>query len=553
VPQAASLPRDDLVLGRYRPLRPLGSGGSGSVWLVRDEQLDRDVALKIVARAGKAAARAEREVEAATRLRHRRCLRALAFHRDDGHVYVAYEYVRGRTLRDALRSGGIDDGVAIEAAAQILDALGHAHGKGISHRDVKPANVMLEEGPATSTRLLDFGLARLDELDGLTATGDVPGTLAYIAPERLDGIESADAADVWAVGVILWEALAGFHPFQAPSPVETAKRIAAGAEPLARERPDLPRDLCAAVDRMLALDPHRRPSARRAAADLRAAGEERTRRPRPLTARETRRARAVHAALAGLTAGGSAALLPFFPRGWPFLLAAVAVVAALRSPRAGLAVALAVPVLPLGNLSRGLALAYAALALAWFLAFRRNASAGLLFAAGGILAPLGAVTLLPLAALSARGPIRHALTAAAGLLTGAAVCALTGRALPLTADPPGTSRTLAGLEGPLDAADGVLGALAAHPVLALAALMIALAAATAGHAVAAGAWGLAFWGSAYLGGVVLLPAAVGNPDVRTLAVTIGVWGAAAGLGAVRLARQRDGESPGSGTMPGPGV
>ena len=396
---AASLPREDLVLGRYRPLRPLGSGGSGSVWLVRDEEVGRDVALKIVARAGKAGSRAEREVEAATRLRHSRCLRALAFHRDDGHVYVAYEFVRGRTLREALSAGGIDDATAIEAGSQILDALGHAHGKGIAHRDVKPANIMLEDGPDTSTRLLDFGLALLDELDGLTATGDVPGTLAYIAPERLDGAESAGAADVWAVGVILWEALAGFHPFQATSPVDTAKRIAAGAGPLARERPDLPRDLCATVDRMLALDPRRRPSARRAAADPSFRRTERTQRPRPLTARQTLRPRAVHAGLAALTAGGSAALLPFFPRGWPFLLGAVAAVVALRSPVAGLAAALAVPVLPLGNLSLGLALAYGAVAAGWLLAFRREATAGLLFAAGGVLAPIGAVTLLPLVAL----------------------------------------------------------------------------------------------------------------------------------------------------------
>jgi hypothetical protein len=548
VSRAASLPRDDLVLGRYRPLRPLGSGGSGSVWLVRDEHLDRDVALKIVARAGKAGSRAEREVEAATRLRHRRCLRALAFHRDEGHVYVAYEYVQGRTLRDALRSGQLGDGTAIEASAQILDALAHAHGKGIAHRDVKPANVMLEDGPEPSTRLLDFGLARLDELDGLTATGDVPGTLAYIAPERLDGSESAGAADVWAVGVILWEALAGFHPFQAPSPVETAKRIGAGAGPLARERPDLPRDLCVTVDRMLALDPRRRPSARRAAADLRTAGEERVRRPPTSTARQNLRARALHAALAALTAGGSAALLPFFPRGWPFLLGAVAALAALRSPIAGLAVALAVPILPLGNLSLGLALAYGAMAVAWLFMFRRDASGGLLFATGGLLAPLGAVTLLPLVTLRGRGPLRRGLGAAGGVLAGAAVCALTGRALPLTEDPAGTSRALAGLEGPLDAAGAVHGAVMAHPPLGLAALVIGLAAAGATYAIAAGPWGLVIWGSAYLGAILLLPAAVGAPDVRAVLVTIGVWTAVGALALVRL-RQRDREASGSGTMP----
>ncbi|MBA2536875.1 MAG: serine/threonine protein kinase, partial [Actinobacteria bacterium] len=201
-----------LILERYRPLRPLGSGGSGSVWLVRDEQAGRDIALKVVRREGKAGSRAEREVEAATRLRHPRCLRALDLHRDEGHVYVAYEHVHGRTLREALRSGELGDAAAIEAAAQVLDALAHAHGKGVVHRDVKPSNVMLEEGDEVSVRLLDFGLAHVDDAETLTAVGDVPGTLAYVAPERLEGEPVSGAADVWAVGVILWEALAGWHP-----------------------------------------------------------------------------------------------------------------------------------------------------------------------------------------------------------------------------------------------------------------------------------------------------------------------------------------------------
>src|SRR5215212_881323 len=102
---ALALEHDGLILARYRPLKPLGAGGSGSVWLARDEQTGLDVALKIVAREGKAAARAEREAEAASRLRHERCLRSYGFGSDYGHVYIAYEYVSGRTLRDAMRSG----------------------------------------------------------------------------------------------------------------------------------------------------------------------------------------------------------------------------------------------------------------------------------------------------------------------------------------------------------------------------------------------------------------------------------------------------------------
>ena len=101
VPSTAfALPDRALVLDRYRPLRPIGRGGSGSVWLARDEQTGLDVALKIVPREGKRAARAAREMEAASRLRHERCVRAYDFGTDDGHAYIAYEYVRGRTLRE---------------------------------------------------------------------------------------------------------------------------------------------------------------------------------------------------------------------------------------------------------------------------------------------------------------------------------------------------------------------------------------------------------------------------------------------------------------------
>src|SRR6185437_5107802 len=113
----------ELILGRYRPLRPLGSGGMGHVWLARDEQNGLDVALKIVAREGKAAVRAEREARAAAALRHPRCQRIYALARDPGHIYIAYEYIPGHTMRQALAAGALDDGDAVEVAAQVLEAL----------------------------------------------------------------------------------------------------------------------------------------------------------------------------------------------------------------------------------------------------------------------------------------------------------------------------------------------------------------------------------------------------------------------------------------------
>ena len=231
---AHALPTHELVLDRYRAVRPLGSGGNGSVWLARDEVTGLDVALKIVPREGKAAARAEREALAARRLRHERCVRAYDIGQDSGHVYIAYEYVPGRTVREALRADAISDKDAVEIAAQVLDALAHAHRTGIVHRDVKPSNILLEHRDVISVRLLDFGLAQFDGADTLTAVGDVPGTLAYIAPERLAGDEAAPASDVWAVGVLLWEALAGRHPFWGMPLQEVARAIERGAPPLGR-------------------------------------------------------------------------------------------------------------------------------------------------------------------------------------------------------------------------------------------------------------------------------------------------------------------------------
>jgi eukaryotic-like serine/threonine-protein kinase len=530
-----ALHHDHLVLGRYRPLKPLGSGGSGSVWLVRDEQSARNVALKVVALEGKAGSRAEREVEAGTRLRHPRCLRALALARDDGHVYVTYPYVSGTTLREALRRGELDAPGAVEAAAQVLEALGHAHAKGIVHRDVKPANIMLEAAEGVSVRVLDFGLAQLSEAETLTAAGDVPGTLAYIAPERLDGKGATGAADVWSVGVILWEALAGRHPFWAASPLETARLIRAGAAPLASQRPDLPRELCAAVDRMLALEPQRRPRAEPVAGTLRSSLRPRAERSKAEAPRPGLLAvRAAHAGLAGIFTTAATLLLPFFPTGWPFLLGGLAVLAAAASPAAGLALALAAPLLPLGNTSLGLALAYGVLALGWYLLFHRDARSGLLFCLGPLLVPLGAVGLAPALVAQASGTARRAALAGMAVLAAVGVTTLMGWPLPLTGGGAQEALALGGTANPLRATGSVVAFLSAHSALALEALVFAAAAATTGLARTRGLWGIALWGSAFLAAALLAP----RGAVGTLPLALGIWGAALLLAVPLLRRPR---------------
>ncbi len=520
---ALAFAHSELVAGRYRPLRPLGSGGSGSVWLARDERNGLDVSLKIIPREGKAATRAEREALAAARLRHERCLRAYGLERDSRNVYIAYEYVPGQTLRQALRAGELDDAAAVEAAAQVLEALAHAHARGIVHRDVKPSNVLIAESEELSIRLLDFGLAQLAEEETLTATGDVPGTLAYVPPERLKGETGGPPADVWAVGVLLWESLSGWHPFWNGSLLETAKRIDSGAAPLAHVRPDLPKPLAAQVDRMLSLDPVARPPAARLAHELRESFAERLRRRRtgPPSVHVPVRvplARFAAPAAAGVFAGWAAAALPFFPLAFAPFLGALAFGLTLLRPRLGLAFTLAVPVLPLGNISSGLALLYAAIACVWLALSWRAPRDGLFLALGPLLAPIAGLGLLPLAAQGVRSVPRRALQVAAAVVLAAIVAGLRQTPLPFTGAAPPKGLGIAGSEDPFAVATALWRALLDHPTLLLEALALATAAVVLPFARERGLWAIAGLGAGLIA-VTLLPA----PAVAATPLVLAAW------------------------------
>ena len=505
----------ELVLGRYRPMRPLGSGGSGSVWLALDEQNGLDVALKIIPREGKAAARAEREALAARRLRHDRCVRAYDVGHDSSHVYIAYEYVAGRTMRDAIRAGALTDRDAIEVCAQVLDALAHAHRAGIVHRDVKPANILLEDREEIAVRLLDFGLAQFDGADTLTAVGDVPGTLAYIAPERLAGSDATPESDVWSTGVLLWESLADRHPFWGVPIQEVARQIQAGAPPLASERHGLPRRLVTAVDTALALDPKARPSASDFAAELRNAVRKPQQRParqraavvpdeQVAPARRHAR-RVVPIALGMLAAALGATFLPFWPVELVALLVVLAGLASWLDPRLGMAVALATPIFPLGNVAAAAAVLYGVFAAGWIVLNWRDARHGLWFLAGPLLAPMGLLALVPVVLSAIGSPVRRA---AHGALAVLATALLTGTGTidvgPL--DPVGTT------------AISLWSWLGSETAVTATALLMAAAAAALPWARSRSRYGVAAVGFVVTAGSVLAGAAV----VSTVVVLI-VW------------------------------
>jgi hypothetical protein len=251
-----------LVLGRYRLLRRLGAGGFGVVWLAHDERLDRVVAVKRIATHDAAAGtRAEREAKAAARLQHPGIVALYESGRDDGAVYLVSELVRGRTLGSLLEVGALSDRDILRVGVALCDALAHAHGRGVVHRDVKPGNIMVPDRPhdgAGVAKLTDFGVARIAGEDVLTRTGDVVGTLAYMAPEQAEGRDAGAEADLYALALVLYEALAGVNPVRGRGAASTARRVGARLPALGRLRRDLPLDLCGAIDRAVLPGPEQR-------------------------------------------------------------------------------------------------------------------------------------------------------------------------------------------------------------------------------------------------------------------------------------------------------
>jgi hypothetical protein len=260
-PPAHAALAGEIVLGRYRLVRRIGAGGMGVVYLARDEHLARDVAVKRIAIELDLDGRGEREAIAAARLSHPGIVALYESGRDEDAVYLVSELVRGRTLAQLIGGGDLSDRAVVRIGLTLCDALEHAHARGVVHRDVKPSNVICPESPEEGggvAKLTDFGIARMADGDVLTRTGDIIGTLAYMAPEQARGQGVTGAADVYALGVVLYEGLAGVNPIRAGNPAATARRVGTRLPALQRVRRDLPGGLCRAIDGAVLPEPEQR-------------------------------------------------------------------------------------------------------------------------------------------------------------------------------------------------------------------------------------------------------------------------------------------------------
>lgn len=253
----------DAIGDSYTVERPLGSGGFAVVYLVRDKSLKRKLAVKVLSpdliASRTVLERFRREAETVAQLSHPHIVPLHFIGQKDDLVYLSMECVEGETLADRLqREGRLPAEEVARLMREVASALEHAHKRGVTHRDIKPQNVLLqaETGRALVT---DFGIARTAEASSLTASGMVVGTPQYLSPEQVAGTKSDHRADIYALGVMGYEMLAGHPPFEGPTPTAVMmKRIAGPPPDLTQVRPDVPAALNDVILGCMAQDPEDR-------------------------------------------------------------------------------------------------------------------------------------------------------------------------------------------------------------------------------------------------------------------------------------------------------
>ena len=250
---------EEVIRGRYRLEQKIGDGGMSEVWLATDLELDRPVALKLLA-PNADRQRFEREARAAAALSHPNINQLFDFGEADGRPYMVLEFLPGGTLEDQLLDDrALPDEQTGGIARDLADGLAHAHANGLIHRDLKPSNVLFDsEGRA---KIADFGIAHMGDGGTLTEAGTVLGTAAYISPEQAAGEPAGPASDVYSFGVILFRMLTGRLPFESDQPLELVA-MHRDLDPPALEdiRPDVPPRLESLTAAALAKDPRDRPA-----------------------------------------------------------------------------------------------------------------------------------------------------------------------------------------------------------------------------------------------------------------------------------------------------